>query len=393
MDQIDQKNRNKITEEFALQWNEYGTIKYIELIYAAPTEAMVSVYLSEFITFTASYGIAGNQDPIGRIDHFEPRTRIHRIYLKSLPPDSEIWLQFILDGVTTDKAFFRTPPDTGSVPIKRFAVVGDPHISVNRESYNGRLLEESSAIFHETLTNLQNDGMDQVFIPGDLTDYGKQQEYQTLAEELHAFSGKVHIVPGDHDLYFSPDEGPVGWQKYLADYPKWFFKEEEYAYIIGLDTSVNTDAGRFQEDQCNEVLSRLESADKAKPVIIITHYPLIDNSYLRDKNRSVSNPSDADKWLCQIENPCVIFAGHRNVFSIVKHQNKWQVSTPQAVQYPCGYLLGKLYTDRLTLQFVPIQSDVLYYHSRRECNDTKRRLLEPHYRRNPALQGYCDLTF
>ncbi|HZU84273.1 MAG TPA: metallophosphoesterase, partial [Polyangiaceae bacterium] len=54
-------------------------------------------------------------------------------------------------------------------------------------------------------------GADHVVISGDLTETGAPGEFESLAEVLHDSAvpaGRITLVPGNHDLYSSPD----GWR-------------------------------------------------------------------------------------------------------------------------------------------------------------------------------------
>lgn len=346
---------------------------------------MFSLILENFEPFEISYGIIGNKDN-NKIS-FEPRTRTHRIHLTNLYPDSDIWFEIILNNTKTERICFHTPPAPESKPVDKFAIIGDPHVSVNRENYNGRLLEESTSILAETLKDITKRGITKVLIPGDITDYGKEQEYQVLTEILGSFDGEIYLVPGDHDLEFTPKTSFLSWNKHLNNYQKFFFSELDHFIMVGLDTS----KGILDSNQQKNVTQKLKTVNPAKPVFMITHFPLIDNPYLRDEVRTASNAPKLMKWLMDISNPCVIFAGHRNVFSISKEQSTWQVSTPQTVQYPCAYLIGSLHPTSINLQIMPIHSNILYHHSRQECLMCGNPLLEPSYRSNSKLAGYCQL--
>src|SRR5271165_7300302 len=69
--------------------------------------------------------------------------------------------------------------------------------------------------FAHALSAAHRVGATHVVISGDLTEVGSSAEFETLAEVLHEseFSPEhVTLVPGNHDLYSSPD----GWRQAIA---------------------------------------------------------------------------------------------------------------------------------------------------------------------------------
>ncbi len=74
----------------------------------------------------------------------------------------------------------------------------------------GRALDPASRVLRlkQALNLCANHRADHIVISGDLTEYGSPEEYDTFAEVLHDSGIPAHhitLVPGNHDVYHSPD--------------------------------------------------------------------------------------------------------------------------------------------------------------------------------------------
>jgi 3',5'-cyclic AMP phosphodiesterase CpdA len=126
-----------------------------------------------------------------------------------------------------------------------------------------------------------------VVISGDLTEIGAPGEFESLAETLHDSGispARMTLVPGNHDLYTSPD----GWTKALAG-PLAAFRAtsaEEPGRIVEcagvrimpLDVAryqpVTRSAGWIDDVALNAV--RRRAADPAlgdRPLVVVQHHP------------------------------------------------------------------------------------------------------------------------
>ena len=130
-------------------------------------------------------------------------------------------------------------------------------------------------------------GADHVVISGDLTEIGAPGEFESLAETLHE-SGiapeHMTLVPGNHDLYTSPDawiralEGPLA--AFEPTSAKLAGKIVECAGVrlMPLDVAryqpVTRSAGWLEDDALDALEHR--AADPAfadRPLIVVQHHP------------------------------------------------------------------------------------------------------------------------
>ncbi|WP_457809302.1 phosphodiesterase [Kushneria sp. EE4] len=114
---------------------------------------------------------------------------------------------------------------------------------------------------------------DVVLITGDLTDFGRPDEYAALREQLKALALPWYVIPGNHDARGAlreafPDHtylGRTGFMHYtLEDHP---------VRLIGLDTLV---PGEGRGELCRERLDWLAerlAEQPERPTLLFMHHP------------------------------------------------------------------------------------------------------------------------
>ena len=116
---------------------------------------------------------------------------------------------------------------------------------------------------------------DLVLMTGDLTDFGRPEEYELLRELLRPLSMPVYVIPGNHD-----ERGALlsafGDEAYLDGQTSGFvhYTIENYPVrLIGLDTSIPGDA---QGTLCSERLAWLDARlneQPDRPTVLFMHHP------------------------------------------------------------------------------------------------------------------------
>lgn len=197
------------------------------------------------------------------------------------------------NGACVDTLQIRTLPAPSTDHSSRFAIVSDPHVSVGRPSYDGRLLENSRDILRGVLQDLGRDKITDVLMPGDITDRGLVEEYEAADKILSQFGGRIFAVPGDHDA--APTQvadsmtapGLRRWDQHFPVSPKEFFHQTPAVNYVGIDTSLGGISG---QDLCRWrpwiLTEPLET-----PLVLISHFPVLEDPYLRDiKKQAVGAP-------------------------------------------------------------------------------------------------------
>jgi Icc-related predicted phosphoesterase len=137
------------------------------------------------------------------------------------------------------------------------------------------------------LSTARRVGADHVVISGDLTEIGAPEEFECLAEVLHESGlapGQLTLVPGNHDLYSSPDawrwalEGPLAPFRETSAQQPGHVVECAGVRLLPMDVArhqpVTRSAG-WIEDAAIDALQR-RAADPAlrdRPLILVQHHP------------------------------------------------------------------------------------------------------------------------
>lgn len=130
-------------------------------------------------------------------------------------------------------------------------------------------------------------GANHVVVSGDLTEIGAPGEFESLAETLHESGiapNRVTLVPGNHDLYTSPDawkwalNGPLAaFRETSAEQPGKVI-EREGVRILPLDVAryqpVTRSAGWIEDDALDVVARRAGDPGLSdRPLLVVQHHP------------------------------------------------------------------------------------------------------------------------
>lgn len=163
---------------------------------------------------------------------------------------------------------------------------------------SGRLVNESAAIISAFLEKVGNSDCDYVFIPGDFTETGSEEELSAFALILSDFEAKygkqVYVVPGNHDLYdLTLDEFRAMFAQF--GYSEALVKDTASAsYTVDLDGEYrliaidSCEAGEspygFDDARMNWVKAQAEKAKAdGKKLIAMMHHNLIAHFILGTK--------------------------------------------------------------------------------------------------------------
>lgn len=171
------------------------------------------------------------------------------------------------------------------------AQVTDPHIKAE-----GRLAYrevDTAANLERCVHHLMSlkEMPDVVLMTGDLTDFGREDEYRLLRKLLDPLTMPVYVIPGNHDerdnfrrafrdhAYLPPD-GDLHYA--VEDYP---------LRMIGLDTTIRGESGgEMNEARLAWLDDRLAERPDAPTVLFMHHPPILTGI----RHMDVQNCSNAD---------------------------------------------------------------------------------------------------
>ncbi|HAF07739.1 TPA: hypothetical protein DCG82_05005, partial [candidate division WOR-3] len=289
----------------------------------------------------------------------------------------------------------------------RFAVISDTHLydttlGVNSEEFkkyvenDRKLLEESSFLFDQFLEDIQNESLDFVLVPGDITKDGELLNHKFFIEKISKIldgKTKVFVICGNHDInnfdgfkyeekgkervesiskkdfenlyqnfgylnYFSKDENSLSYITSL---------NEEY-YLVALDgckyflnneKNPSTVSGKVNKKTLFWLKDNLEKLKgRNKKVIVMIHHNLIEHFAGQKKGYPeyvLENNEELLKILKRYDVK-LVFTGHFHANDIAKRKFKngyiFEIETGSPSTFPSPYRIVEILNDT----FVKIQT-------------------------------------
>ncbi|MBN2551848.1 MAG: metallophosphoesterase [Spirochaetales bacterium] len=301
-----------------------------------------------------------------------------RIQVDGLEQGSEYTAQCLAGSSSLSSLAFKTLELPSPGPCYRFAVIADPHISVDRENRRGRLFTESRGLLRETLERLADERYGAVFVLGDITDSGSVEEVEQSIKILSSYPGRMFLIPGDHDCGDKRGNVQTGdpvsrlFPDELSFLRTWNGPWGTFN-VLGLDTA----SGDLSDDQL-EILK--DGLSKRDFLIILSHHNLIRNPDLLDEDSCIRNHREATGILANAKGAWIIYCGHKNVPRKLSFAKGCQLNVSQLSHYPAGFLSVEVCGGSLLHQFVPIRSEALRSYSLRMLSRDWSPSFEPMYR-------------
>lgn len=218
------------------------------------------------------------------------------------------------DGKYTDT--FTLPPEllqTQEEPLEVFAVLSDTHVT-NKvfHAYNRR----TGAAFRKV--EKLSDDLSMIFVNGDLTDNGKQREYDNYRRLAGRVKVPVWCSIGNHDVglnqpvYAEFVERYMGASDMSALYYS-FANDTGTFIVLGTEDAVGLTANMasIPDDQIRWFRGELEKADSEKPIFVFLHQPL---QYTMEGSGLVHVDSDTELRALMDSYPnLVLFSGHTHI--------------------------------------------------------------------------------
>ncbi len=152
--------------------------------------------------------------------------------------------------------------------------------------------------------------VDGIIVSGDLTDFGKPEEYLLFREILAPLDIPLAVVPGNHDsrepmrkafsdLQSMPASGPINW--HLAF---------EGMHVIGLDTLVEGEAhGILTDETLVWLQATLKNTDE-RPTLIVMHHPPVDSGIGHMDRQGLTNADSLFAILASYRRQITLSCGH-----------------------------------------------------------------------------------
>ncbi|TDW16845.1 3',5'-cyclic AMP phosphodiesterase CpdA [Breznakia blatticola] len=219
---------------------------------------------------------------------------------------------------------------TTETPAMSFEVISDPHIQgTDRSSKNSANLIDAL----EDIGYL-NPTSSAVLYPGDLTDYGRENEYKGFYDIIENFTPQgteSFVTLGNHDVRWQPS----GWEEAKARYLKYnknimgdtdgrvyYDKWIDGYHFISLSTESDLkDQATLSAEQLQWLDNKLsENDDPERPQFIIIHQTIKGTYDQADED--VIKESEEVKAVLRKHKNAVMFTGHiHNGIDLISHVN------------------------------------------------------------------------
>jgi outer membrane protein assembly factor BamB/predicted phosphodiesterase len=121
-----------------------------------------------------------------------------------------------------------------------------------------------------------------VIVSGDITELGKDEEFELAKSIYDECNIPVYITPGNHDCKWS-ESGATSFAKFFSS-DKFVFHAGGFGFVAMHEGPVmKMGDGHFSPEDLRWLESTLNTLPKGQPIIFVTHYPLdeqLDNWYL-----------------------------------------------------------------------------------------------------------------
>ncbi|MGI9359539.1 MAG: phosphodiesterase [Paracoccaceae bacterium] len=156
--------------------------------------------------------------------------------------------------------------------------ISDPHIVTKGELAYGQV--DTCTALKKCVDKIKRilpeiGPIDMIIVTGDLTDFGKKEEYSLFREIVEEVGIPYRAIPGNHDNKLTmqkafadkdwmPINGPINWELDFYDLK-----------LIALDTSITGIAHGNLESISLDFLRTSLSTANGRPVLVATHHPPI----------------------------------------------------------------------------------------------------------------------
>ena len=250
----------------------------------------------------------------------------------------------------------------------RFAVVSDLHIALPHTIWNHpsrfHLVEVSIPALEVVLKHLEQQQLDFLLLPGDLTQDGEPDNHAWLSDRLSQLPFPVYVVPGNHDIRaVLADERSIAAADFPHYYRKFGYENAQLYYtcevlpgvrLIGLNSNQFDQQGKQQQvgrldDAQLEWLKEVLAQAKDDLVLVMVHHNVVEHmpnqsSHLLGRRYMVENAPELLQLL-HASGVKMVFTGHLHVQDVAQSQGVYDITTGSLVSYPHPYRILQFHRD------------------------------------------------
>jgi 3',5'-cyclic AMP phosphodiesterase CpdA len=219
------------------------------------------------------------------------------------------------------------------------------HIALLADTHTTRGTRDTQPQYREHLEQVidavNTATVDLVIVAGDLTENGKDEEFQDFKQQIRRFAAPVLCVPGNHDVgpKWTPTKVDSVSSEAVARYeqqlgPTFFSKTVAGLRVIGLNSSIMGTTLPLAQAQW-KFLEDAFASDANTSTIAFFHYPPF-RDFATERGGGYWNiePEPRVRLLALLQRPCVkaIFTGHTHQ-ALVNHYRGIPIVTGEPVSF------------------------------------------------------------
>lgn len=188
--------------------------------------------------------------------------------------------------------------------------ISDLHVSVGHQ--NGSVKLDTQTSLHKALEHIKSFGnlVEAVMLSGDITDFGKEEEYIQVRNILQDYRFPIYIIAGNHDKREPLRKILSPLTEFSHPYYCTFFYVGKQWVWIGLDSLIE---GQVHGEICQEQLSWLTEKLKEHPQlphILFFHHPPFKVGIEKIDGMQLKNKSSLEKIILSSPQIKGIACGH-----------------------------------------------------------------------------------
>lgn len=249
----------------------------------------------------------------------------------------------------------------------RFAVISDLHVAlphtIQDQPHRFHFVEVSIPALEVVLERLEQQKLDFLLLPGDLTQDGEPDNHAWLQKRLSELPFPVYVVPGNHDIpsvvanefSIKPTDFPHYYHKFGYDDPEKLYYTCEVlpgVRLIGLNSNSfdaqGRQVGRLDDTQL-EWLRQVLAETKDEVVMVMVHHNVVEHLPNQSSHQIARRYmlENAPQLLQLLGNSGVqlVFTGHLHIQDIAHSQGVYDITTGSLVSYPHPYRLCHFHSD------------------------------------------------
>ena len=260
----------------------------------------------------------------------------------------------------------------------RFAVVSDLHIGLPHTIWDHptrfHLVEVSIPALELILEHLEQQNIDFLLLPGDLTQHGEKENHAWLQKRLSQLPFPVYVIPGNHDVpnllanehLIGLNDFPYYYQKYGYDNPEQLYYICEVlpgVQLIGLNSNNFDESGKqlgYLDEPQLAWLEQVLPQVKDKLVLVMVHHNVVEHlpnqsAHPLGRRYMLDNAPVLRKILAEA-GVNLVFTGHLHVQDVAYADGIYDITTGSLVSYPHPYRILQLRTDEQGKRSLQIES-------------------------------------